>query len=93
MNENIEEVIEDAAVDTLQKQNAKLLRAVRDLVRTGQTPNQIDSFVANRFGLKKGHPVRDLCYLAACSIERARTSHDPDAFDKQLAAARKMVKI
>jgi len=86
-----EKVIEDAAIEALQKQNAKLLSAVRDLVRAGQTPNQVDRFIATRFGLKKGHPVRDLCYFAARSLARA-TQNGPDAFEKRLEAGRTELK-
>lgn len=66
----LETTIEDGAVGALKKQNSKLLNAVNDLVNAGRTPKQIDSFIEGRFGLKKGHPVRDLCYLAALSLAR-----------------------
>lgn len=87
--ETNETVIEDAAIKALQKQNVKLLMAVRELVRTGQTPNQVDRFIATRFGLKKGHPVRDLCYFAAKSLSRATQSEN---FERRLEAGREMLK-
>ena len=63
--------IEDAAVDALKKKNQKLLDLISTAIRRDkQTPKQIDYFIHRRFGFKKGHPIRDLCYLAACSIER-----------------------
>lgn len=64
-------VIEDGAADTLKQINPKLF----DLIETGikrdkLTPAKIDKFIRRRFGYKKGHVIRDTCYLAALSIQR-----------------------
>lgn len=63
--------IEDNAAEGLKKLNPKLF----DLINTGirrdkLTPKKVDKYIQLRFGLKKGHPVRDMCYLASLSIER-----------------------
>lgn len=74
-NMSAKTVIEDGASDSLKKVNPKLF----DLIDTGirrdkLTPKKIDRYIHIRFGLKKGHPVRDMCYLAATSIERRAKS-------------------
>jgi hypothetical protein len=71
MNNTPKQQIEDGAASALKKSNPKLF----DLINTGikrdkLTPAKIDKYIHIRFGLKKGHPVRDMCYLAALSIQR-----------------------
>jgi hypothetical protein len=78
MNDNIEtqaesarQVIEDGAADALKKSNPKLFDLIDTAIRRDKlTPKKIDKYIYYRFGLKKGNVIRDMCYLAALSIER-----------------------
>jgi hypothetical protein len=66
--------IEDGAADALKKSNPKLFDLIDTAIRRDKlTPKKIDKYIQLRFGLKKGHIVRDMCYLAALSIQRKAT--------------------
>jgi hypothetical protein len=63
--------VEDGAADALQKTNPKLFDLIDTAIRRDKlTPKKIDKYIQMRFGFKKGHVIRDMCYLAALSIER-----------------------
>lgn len=67
----LEITIQEAAAASLKKDHPKFFDAVKVLITDQkQTPKQVDLFFQNRFGLRKGHPVRELAYQAALSIER-----------------------
>lgn len=64
-------IIEDGAADALKKVDPKLFDLIDTAIRRDKlTPRKIDKYIHLRFGLRKGHPVRDMCYLAAESISR-----------------------
>ncbi len=70
MNE-LKVTVEDIAAEGLKRGNPKLFELIDTGIRRDKlTPKKIDKYIQYRFGLKKGHPVRDMCYLAAISIER-----------------------
>lgn len=67
----LNQTIEDGAADALKKSNPKLFELIDTGIRRDNlTPSRIDRYIRLRFGLKKGHPVRDMCYMAALSIAR-----------------------
>ncbi len=66
----IEEIVETEAESILKRQNPKLYDAVKTLVARKQSPRQIDTFIASRTRLRKGHPIRDLCYMTALSLSK-----------------------
>lgn len=68
----LDHTMEDAAVDIIKGKEPKLFETISTLIERGQSAKQIDRFIARRLGLSKGNPVRDMAYLAACSLERKK---------------------
>ncbi len=66
----LEQTIEVSAVQVIKKNQPRMYDLLITLIQRGQTPAQIDRFVAYRFGFRKGHVIRELVYRAACALAK-----------------------
>lgn len=71
---------ESSSAKVLQEKQPELYALIKKAVEQDKvTPAQIDKYVHLKFGLPKGNPVRDTCYLAACHFQRAQHRVHPTA--------------